>query len=101
MSPNPGHTASKPPLFADVAIPATVAALFTYSIPEEYRAEIREGCRVAVSFGNRALIGIVVGLRDAAPSAVREFKPIVDLIDNEPLLTKPLLELARDRKSVV
>jgi len=95
MSANPTHTAPALHLFADVAIPATVAGLFTYAVPEEFRAVICRGCRVAVPFGNRNLIGIVVGLRDSTPPTVKECKPLIDLIDNEPLISPALLELAR------
>lgn len=52
------------------------------------------GCRVLVPFGRRRMTGYVVSLRRSPPGKVR-LKQIVSLIDDEPLISGVLLDLAR------
>ena len=79
--------------FAEVSVnsPAGERQLFSYSIPEGLQAV--EGSGVWVPFGNRTLQGIVVEISEF-PS-VEAVRPVDSLIQNEPLLSKTQLELAR------
>lgn len=77
---------------ADVALPLPVDRTFAYSIPDRMRDAVQPGCRVAVPFGSRSLVGFVVGLDPQdAPERV---KPIQRIIDPAPVLEQDLLDLA-------
>ena len=87
------ETALRP--FAQVAVEARVGSqtgLFDYAIPEALTGLIEVGHRVRVPFGKRTVTGFVYAL-DQGPS-VLELKPIEALLDAEPLLPSPLVELA-------
>src|ERR1043165_5244786 len=84
-----------PNKFAHVAIPATADKLFTYLIPEDLRGTIAEGSRVSVPFGKRTLIGFVVGTSATSPLSEDDIKQVIDLLDLEPVISAPLMNLAR------
>ncbi|MGK7345203.1 MAG: replication restart helicase PriA [Candidatus Nitrospinota bacterium M3_3B_026] len=77
--------------FVEVIIPAPVRGLFTYSAPERMRNEAEPGRRVVAPFGSRKLVGLIV--RRAAKADV-ETKPILQVIDNEPVAPPEILDLA-------
>ena len=78
----------------DVAVPFPVDKLFTYGIPEALRGRVKPGARVLVPFGPRRVTGYAIAERGRIPGAVR-IKDLAGLIDEEPLLTGALLDLAR------
>lgn len=80
--------------FAEVAIPGTTDKLYTYAVPAEHRSTLSVGARVAISFGKRHMIGIVVRLADAPPPGIT-CKPLIDIIDRRPIISPPLIELCR------
>jgi len=67
--------------------------LFSYAVPEAMRESISRGCRVYVPFGrgNKRRIGVVM---DLAEGAAEGLKPIAALIDDQPVVSEELLELA-------
>ncbi|BAF59973.1 primosomal protein N' (replication factor Y) - superfamily II helicase [Pelotomaculum thermopropionicum SI] len=67
--------------------------VFHYAIPPDYRDKIAVGSMVTVPFGNRHLTGYVVGF-GIPPGEVR-IKEIAGVIDEGPVFTPELLELAR------
>lgn len=79
--------------YADVAIPFGVDKLFTYSIPPEFGGMAKTGARVLVEFGRRTVIGWIVELHSRPPG--RESKPLLDILDTEPLLVAADLKLCR------
>lgn len=65
---------------------------YTYSIPEKLVGRVRPGVRVAVPFGGaRPREGIVLALDGQTD---KRLKPILDVLDNEPLLTERQIRLA-------
>src|SRR3984893_18786357 len=66
--------------------------LFDYAVPEALTGLIEVGHRVRVPFGKRTVTGFVYAL-DHGP-AVLALKPIEALLDAEPVLPSPLVELA-------
>ena len=82
------------PLLVDVALPLPVDRVFTYETPPDLAGRVGRGARVIVPFGQRRITGYVLGGREKAPGRVR-MKAIHALVDEEPLLDEPLLELAR------
>ena len=81
-------------LYCDVALPVPVPTLFTYSVPEEMRGEVREGSRVLVPFRRRAYVGVVTKLGTAPPEKT-QVRPIVRAVDVTPALPSGLLELGK------
>ena len=86
------------PRQAQVVLPLPLDRVFSYSIPDEWREVVRVGSRVIVPLGRRTLTGYIVGL-DAAPLVVGDkpikLKPLVDLVDEEPLLSPETLTFCR------
>lgn len=80
--------------FVDVAIPSPVDRLFTYGVPAGLRGRLFAGARVLVPFGRRRLTGYAIASRAEAPAGVR-LRDVAGLVDEEPLLTGELLDLAR------
>ncbi|MBV8073003.1 MAG: primosomal protein N' [Acidobacteriaceae bacterium] len=77
--------------YCDVALPVPVDRLFTYQLSLPLRGRVKTGCRVLVPFGGRKLAGVVVRLHGDA--AGEETRPVMALIDDEPVLDRELLSL--------
>ena len=65
---------------------------FHYLIPPALQPNLQPGHRVIVPFGVRKLVGYVMGIADDSP--VDEVKPILKILDEEPLLTGEMVDLA-------
>ena len=75
----------------DVAIPLHLHSTFHYLVPPELASEITTGKRVLVPFGRRRMVGLVLGPVESSG----ELKPVIALLDPEPLLTADELEFLR------
>ena len=82
--------------FCEVAVPVPIHDTFTYKVPPEWQEQIALGCRVAVPFGARKLVGVVTALPDA-PRTKHKLKSLIEVLDSEaaPALTADLLRLSR------
>jgi len=65
---------------------------FDYLIPESLASEVSIGSRVRVPFGNRTLLGYVIGLKENS-GTVKKLKPILECMDILPPLTPELVRL--------
>ncbi len=81
--------------FAEVVVnvETPLSDAYHYHVPADLRSELCVGHLVEVEFGRRLAQGIVVGFADSAP--VEETKPVISLIDPEPILWPWQIELAR------
>jgi primosomal protein N' (replication factor Y) len=79
------------PAYCEVALPVPLDRLFTYAVREGQRPQ--RGARVIVPFRKEKLIGVVTGLDVTAPTEF-EMRFIETVLDEEPLLSESLLELA-------
>jgi len=79
------------PIYCEVALPIPLDRTFTYQVSPEMR--LLRGSRVIVPFRNEKLIGVVTELHGRAPEDF-EAKPVETVLDEEPLLSAQLLELA-------
>ncbi|MEE2708341.1 MAG: primosomal protein N' [Gemmatimonadota bacterium] len=79
--------------FAEIALPLPIDQLFTYSLTDELRGMALPGCRAYVPFRNRLITGVITGLTDTCP--VSNPKPVLDVLENEPILDQTLLKLTR------
>ena len=65
--------------------PGSLPNNYTWSVPEQWGAQIREGCRVEVELRHKRYAGIVKRLHHDKP-ATFEPKAIGDLLDTEPII---------------
>ncbi len=77
--------------YVDIAFPTAVRKTFTYSVPEKLHSKIKPGMRVWVPLRNHKAIGMAVKVHQQKPSF--QTKPVEKLLDDEPVLSKGLLEL--------
>ncbi len=69
--------------------------LFDYSVPDFLCEEIFAGKRVLIQFGNssKKRVGIVFSVESGVISD-KKLKPIISVIDDDPLLTREMLKTA-------
>jgi primosomal protein N' (replication factor Y) len=79
------------PLFCDVALPVPLDRVFTYSVTDDAEPPAI-GCRVIAPFRNEKLTGIVTRVHEDPPPV--EAKPLIAVLDAQPLLSPDLVELA-------
>ena len=81
--------------YARVALNRPLHCEFTYSVPVALESAVRPGVRVAVPFGSRRLIGVVVATEKECDLDLRRIRPLADVLDAEPIVDDGLLELTR------
>lgn len=85
--------------FVEVALPVPLRRSFTYRLPATFADRAAVGSRVVVPFGKRTLTGYVIDRFDRLPadSDVEEskIKRVSEVLDEAPLLTEEIVELAR------
>ena len=79
-------------VYADVILPLSLAQTYTYAVPEAFVGQLRPGQRVEVQFSKQKhYAGIIRRLHGQQPDF--KTKPILSVIDVEPLLTETQLRL--------
>ncbi|HOH89273.1 MAG TPA: hypothetical protein PLT56_03690, partial [Bacillota bacterium] len=70
---------------------------YSYLVPENMKESIRVGSRVIVPFGmgNKQIEGYVVGLKDSIDFKPSKIKSIGRLLDEKPVMSPKLVELAK------
>lgn len=88
--------ASEPAQFVRVALPVPLGRAFSYLLPAGQK--VRPGARVVVELGRQKCIGVVLdGSSDPPESvALAKLKPILEVLDEEPILPLELMEFLRD-----
>jgi primosomal protein N' (replication factor Y) len=81
--------------FAAVALNRPLDCEFTYAIPEPLADAVAVGVRVAVPFGPRREIGVVVGISESPGEGVRRVRAVQRVLDAEPVVGEELLGLTR------
>ncbi len=72
--------------YADVILPLALPKNYTYSVPENMAESIQVGSRVAVQLGKqKKYAGIVKAIHQQAPADYKT-KPLLDLLDKEPVV---------------
>ncbi|HEU5182622.1 MAG TPA: primosomal protein N' [Candidatus Polarisedimenticolia bacterium] len=79
---------------AQVALPVALDTPLSYRVPARLAGRVRPGSRVLVSLGEKAKVGIVVAL-DRPEEDGGRLKPVLEALDEQPLLDPVLLELTR------
>ena len=79
----------------DVLVPVPLLEKFTYKVPKGYqKRKFKRGVRLKVPFGNRILIGIFWNYSDSSKPKRASYKFIKEILDEDTLLDKALLDLA-------
>jgi len=78
----------------DAQVVNPLGVTFSYAIPETLRRRVAPGQLVEVPFRSGTLQGVVVGLSDVAPPDM-ELRPLISILDREPILTPAQLALAQ------
>ncbi|MHB1392052.1 MAG: primosomal protein N' [Clostridia bacterium] len=74
---------------------------YSYLIPKDMEESVKVGCRVIVPFGmgNKQLEGYVLAIKDSIDFNVSRIKPLVRALDDEPVMSSELVELAKWMKN--
>ncbi len=82
------------PLYADIILPLAIDQMYTYKVPDELQTEVCEGCRVEVQFGSKKIYaGVVNRVTNIEKSTHQNFKPIISVLDDGPIISKRQLAL--------
>jgi primosomal protein N' (replication factor Y) len=73
--------------------PVPLHDLLTYEVPPALRDGVQPGVRVRIPLGRQVRTGVVTSF--VAEPPVRDTRPILEVLDEDPFLTPELLELAR------
>jgi primosomal protein N' (replication factor Y) (superfamily II helicase) len=89
------ESAAEPTLFAEIVFDRPLDHAYTYAVPDSLRDALAIGKRVLAPFGrgDRQTIGFCVGKTTDKPT--RQTKEILQVLDEEALLTPNLLRLTR------
>lgn len=84
------------PIFLQVALAVPFRRLFDYLPPRTGdNIKLVSGIRVKVSFGNRQLIGVLIGISHQSSWPIEKLKPVTEVIDEQPLISAELLKLCQ------
>jgi len=78
----------------EVIADTPASGTYTYIWPGDWGPPV-PGTRVLIPFGRRTLSGYVAGPSSATLAAAIELKPLIDILDPEPVLVPAVLELTR------
>src|ERR1043166_4083561 len=77
-----------------VAVPSPLRRSFDYFLPKTATTPLAPGTRVRIAFGTRNLVAVASSApRLEARAEARDYKPILEVLDETPLLPRELLAL--------
>ena len=85
-------------MYVEVTLPLPVTQHFFYRLQGKTAAPVHPGQRLLVPFGNRKLTAYVVGTHRQLPQdfpSSAELKPVLEVLDDTPLISRRLFELSR------
>ncbi len=80
-------------MYALVILPLAVEGTFTYGVPEALSRSVSPGSRVLVSFGKKRIYSAIVQSISSVPPVGFTPKHIMEVLDDEPLVTRVQLQL--------
>ena len=78
-------------MFVEIVFPLPFRNSFSYSVPEELEILAQIGVRALAPFGKRTITGFIVKII-SKPENLDNVKPILDVLDPEPIFSKTSLE---------
>jgi primosomal protein N' (replication factor Y) (superfamily II helicase) len=95
---SPSEPSSKP-IFVEAVLPIPLRRSFTYRLPPGMSGTVKPGARLMLPFGRRELTGYAVDVHAELPADVEidesKIKDVIQVLDEEPLITPEILELTR------
>lgn len=79
-------------MYIDVILPLAVPKCYTYIVPENFSAVVRQGSLVRVTLGRKFYNGIVLRLHDDAEEGIN-YKPVLGVLSNGPIVSGEQIEL--------
>ncbi|MCF7803951.1 MAG: primosomal protein N' [Candidatus Marinimicrobia bacterium] len=80
----------------NIAFPIGTHQTFSYLVPDQYSRQIEIGSRVIAPLGRRKSQGYIVEIDPEIGENIRKkLKPIIKIIDDEPLFTEELVKLLK------
>ncbi len=77
-----------------VALPVPLRRGFDYLCPRQSGFDVPcPGMRITVPFGNRTLVGIIIGTGDSSNLASQKLKHAIEILDDRPLVPGELMRL--------
>jgi primosomal protein N' (replication factor Y) len=89
-------------VYAEIVVDVPVRnvdRVFSYIVPADLFPAIKFGMRVIVPFAGRKVTGYVVGFSGITQVSQEKLKPVLAVLDNEPVITEELWTLARWMKA--
>jgi primosomal protein N' (replication factor Y) (superfamily II helicase) len=80
-------------MYVKVLINLPIEGPFDYEVPSSLKDDIAVGKRVWVNFGPRRMVGYIIGTSENTDC--KDTKPILEIIDNAPILSDEMLKLTR------
>ncbi len=92
-----GERPDSPGRYASIALIRPVVRLFTYSVPPSLSGQVKTGARVRVPLGpgKGTAVGFVTILNKEPGIDPARVKPLLDLMDIEPLVDRRMMSLTR------
>ena len=85
---------TKTPLFLEIAVPSPLRRMFQYLPPADTDpASLKAGIRARVPFGQRNVVGILVGVSATAEIELSRIKRARQILDENPVLPPGILKL--------
>jgi primosomal protein N' (replication factor Y) len=83
--------------FAEIAVFNALDKALHYVVPQELQERARIGVRVLVPLGNREASGLIIGLGSTPPESTAPIalRPILDVLDSQPVAPPELIRLCR------
>ncbi|AXQ31490.1 primosomal protein N' [Solimonas sp. K1W22B-7] len=78
-----------------VAVPVPLYKTFDYLVPARMRGRLQPGMRLKVPFGRRQLVGVALEAPREAGADTEGYRHVEELLDEEALLSREVLGLAR------
>jgi len=79
-----------------IAIPTPLRRHFDYLVPRNFHAKSSlPGVRIKVPFGRQTLIGILLEVVHETDVPAQKLKPIIEVLDEQPVFDRELLQLLR------
>lgn len=82
---------------AHVALPVPMPRAYSYEVPSRLSERALPGARVLCTLGSRRVVGVVLAIDDGDPP--EKVKPLLDVLDEVPVLPDELLAFLRDLSS--
>jgi len=79
--------------FIDVVINRPIEGPFTYNIPKELEGSVEIGSCVEVSFGNKVVVGYVIGF--PSDCEFKNVKPLLRVLDKKAAINDEILKLTK------